>query len=399
MYFQVHQPHRLREYRLFDIGTGVSYFDDTQNRAILHKVCEKCYIPTNRVMLDLIHRFNGRFRIAFSLSGVLVEQLEREAPHVLRSFQELVSTGCVELLGETYYHSLAALADHREFADQVRSHTEAMQHWFGFTPRVFRNTELIYYDDLAPAIAGLGFRACVVEGVERVLGWHSPNYVYEAAPWPGLKLLARNYALSDDVGYRFSARNWIGWPLTAPKYADWLRDSGGECVNLFMDYETFGEHQWADTGIFDFLYHLPEEVERRGMGFVTPSQLADRWPHDRLSFPGATSWADQERDVSAWLGSRLQAAAHRHVCGLRDDVLTTGNLDLIHTWRRLTTSDHFYHMCAKGLNDGEVHTYFSPYRSPYDAYVRFMNVMEDLKQAIDGASHAPRREAREMARV
>ncbi len=386
LYAQVHQPFRLRQYRLFDIGTEREYFDTETNRRLLRRVADKCYLPTNRLLADQIRRSNGSFRLALSLSGALLDQMAEWAPDVLQSFQDLVATGGVELLGETYYHSLASLASEEEFVEQVERHRRTVVRWFGQTPTVFRNTELIYWDGLAPVIADLGFRGVMVEGADHVMEWRSPNHVYQAATAPDLRVLPRNYRLSDDVGFRFSNRQWDGWPLTAPKYAEWLAASGGDSIHLFVDYETFGEHQWADTGIFDFLEHLPGECQARGLRFVHPSELASRAPVAPLSFERPTSWADLERDTSAWLGNRLQLSAQQRLYGLREAVLACGDPRLAEQWRRLTTSDHLYYMCTKWFADGDVHKYFSPYASPYDAFVAFMNVAQDLEQSVPASA-------------
>ncbi|MBK8004940.1 MAG: alpha-amylase [Gemmatimonadetes bacterium] len=386
IYAQVHQPFRLREYRLFDIGTEAAYFDDEANRRLLRRVADKCYLPANRLLTQLIRSSGRRFKVALSLSGTLMDQLAEWAPDVLVSFQELVATGGVELLGETHGHSLAALASAEEFRAQVAEHRRAIQRWFGQRPTVFRNTELIYWDGLAPEIAALGYQAVMVEGADHVMGWRSSNHVYAASGTPGLRLLPRNYRLSDDVGFRFSNRDWDGWPLTAEKYADWLQAAGGDSIHLYVDYETFGEHQWADTGIFAFLAQLPEECFRRGLRFVHPSSLAARPPVAELSFPRPTSWADMERDTTAWLGNQMQDSAQARLYGLRAAVLATGDPALLARWKRLTTSDHLYYMCTKWFADGDVHKYFSPYASPYDAFVAFMNVAQDLEQATLAAA-------------
>jgi alpha-amylase len=385
LYCQVHQPYRLRRYRLFDVGSGAGYFDDAANRAILRRVADKCYVPANRLLTELIRRSDGRFKLALSLSGTVLEQLATDAPDALASFQELVATGGVELLGETYYHSLSALADRDEFETQVTLHRDAIERFFGRRPTVFRNTELIFSDAIAPLVRDLGFRAALVEGADHVLEWRSPNFVYEAAAAPGLRLLARNYRLSDDIGFRFSNREWNGWPLTADKWADWASWSRGDIVNVFLDYETFGEHQWADTGIFEFLRHWPEAVARRGFGFVQPGTLAARAAMGPLSFSRPTSWADVERDVTAWLGNGMQQAAHDRLYRLGRDVKAAGDPRRVDAWRRLTTSDHVYYMCTKWFSDGDVHKYFSPYDTPYDAYISFMNVLQDLETATPAA--------------
>jgi alpha-amylase len=379
-YFQVHQPYRLRRYRVFDIGTGAGYFDDGGNRDILRRVADKCYLPTNRLLTEAIRRSSGRFRIAMSLSGTLLDQLEHDAPDALASFQELVATGGVELLGETFYHGLSSLRDPEEFREQVELHRAALRRHFGCRATVFRNTELIYDDAIAPVVARLGFSAMLVEGADHVLGWRSPNYVYSAASAPQLRLLPRNYRISDDVGFRFSNRDWDGWPLTADRWTDWIAQSAEESVHVFMDYETFGEHQWAETGIFDFLGRLPEALDRRGIACVHPSTLARRRPMGTLSFPMSTSWADLERDTSAWLGNRMQRAAFDRLYRLRREVTALGDPGLLEAWRRLTTSDHCYYMCTKWFADGDVHKYFNPHASPYDAFVAFMNVLTDLER-------------------
>jgi alpha-amylase len=380
LYAQVHQPFRLRRYRLFDVGTGLDYFDEEANKGILRRVAEKCYLPANRLLAEMIRATDGRFKLALSLSGTLIEQLTLYAPEGLASFQDLVDTGGVEILGETYHHSLAGLADREEFVEQVIRHRKLVERTFARRPHVFRNTELIYWDDLAPPVLQLGSRGVLVEGADHVLRWRSANHVYSAVAAPGLRLLPRNYRLSDDVGFRFSQRTWAGWPLTASKYAGWLAANQGESLHLFLDYETFGEHQWAETGIFDFLRHWPDECFRRGLGFTQPSDLARREPVGPLSFPRPTSWADQERDTTAWLGNRLQDAAHDRLYRLGRRLRALGDPHLLEQWRRLTTSDHVYYMCTKWFADGDVHKYFSPYESPYDAFIAFMNVLEDLEQ-------------------
>ena len=379
-YFQVHQPYRLRRYRVFDIGTGAGYFDDDQNREILRRVVDKCYLPANRILADLIRQSGGEFRVAMSLSGVLLDQLEADAPEALASFQELVATGGVELLGETSHHSLAALRDPEEFRAQVALHRAAIARHFGRRPTVFRNTELVYDDAVAPMVAALGYSAMLVEGADRVLGWRSPNYVYESASAPGLRLLPRNYRITDDVGFRFSSRDWDGWPLTAEKWVDWIGRMAESSVHVFMDYETFGEHQWEETGIFDFLRHLPGALAARRIACVHPSALAARPPVGPLSFPTPTSWADVERDTSAWLGNRIQRAAFDRLYRLGREVKASGDPWLLEHWRRLTTSDHCYYMCTKWFADGDVHKYFNPHESPYDAFVAFMNALTDLER-------------------
>ena len=397
-YFQVHQPYRLRPFRVFDIGSGAGYFDAEANRTILRRVAEKCYLPANRLLHEAITRSDGRFRVALSLSGVVLDQLEADAPDVLESFRRLADTGGVELLGETSHHSLASLRDPEEFRAQVTRHRDQIGRLFGQAPTIFRNTELLYDDAVAAQVARLGFRGMLLEGTDRLLSWRSPNYVYGAASAPGLRLLPRNYRLSDDIGFRFSNRSWDGWPLTADRWAEWVAGSAESSVHVYADYETFGEHHWADTGIFDFLRHLPDALARRGVACVHPSTLAARAPWGTLSAPVTTSWADAERDTSAWLGNRLQrAAADRHL-RLGRLVREIGDAERLETWRRLGTSDHFYYMSTKGLSDGEVHAYFSPFDSPYDAFIAYMNALTDLERECEAVAGDPRRmPAGEMA--
>lgn len=390
LYFQVHQPFRIRkDFSYFAIGTDECFEDDVKNRDILRRVADKCYLPANRLMLELIERSHGKFRIAYSISGVALEQFQAWAPEVVTSFQNLMATGCVEMIGETYYHSLASLFSPREFRSQVKAHSQKIFELFGAQPKTFRNTELIYQDSLAPLIEGMGFRTVLAEGADRILGWRSPNYAYTAVGASRLNILLKNYRLSDDIAFRFSDRQWSEWPLTADRYVDWLDAAAapGQTVNLFMDYETFGEHQWADSGIFDFLRHLPEAVlMRTNYQFATPFEVSRRLaPVAELSFPTPTSWADTERDVSAWLGNPMQDAAARHVFGLEQKVLATKDAALIHAWRKLQTSDHYYYMCTKWFADGDVHKYFNPFESPYDAFISHANALNQLRWQVETA--------------
>lgn len=390
LYFQVHQPYRLRRFRVFDIGTGAGYFDDEANRAVLRRVAERCYRPANRLLREAVERSGGRFRFALSLSGTLLDQLETEAPETLESFQALAATGGVELLGETFHHSLASLADAGEFRTQVTLHRHAVARHFGQRPTVFRNTELLWTDGLGPAVSELGYQAVLVEGVERVLGSRSPNRVYGAAAAPALRVIPRNYRISDDIGFRFSNREWNHWPLTANRWAEWVAASPGDSLHVFLDYETFGEHHAAGTGIFDFLGHLPDALARHSVACVHPSTLAGRTPVDTFAAPEPVSWADQERDDSAWLGNRMQRAAHERVYRLAERVRATGDPWILECWRRLGTSDQCYYMSTKRFSDGEVHRYFSPHESPYDAFVSFMNVMSDLERRCAASPAAGR---------
>ncbi|MBF0359612.1 MAG: polysaccharide deacetylase family protein [Oligoflexia bacterium] len=386
-YFQVHQPFRLRKnYNFFSIGPDHYYEDDKINREILYKIIEKSYIPTNNLMLKLIKKYNGQFKIAFSISGIIIEQLEKYAPYVLDSFRRLVDTGCVEIINETYYHSLCFLKSKEEFKEQVTFHKEKMKSLFGVTPTTFRNTELIYNNELAVEIEKMGYKTILAEGVERVLGWRSPNFVYYPSVAPKLKLLLKNYRLSDDVAFRFSNGGWPEYPLTADKYANWLHAvaGNGEVIGLFMDYETFGEHQWADTGIFKFLEVLPEKIlAHPDYCFQTPAEAAATYPpvgpFDSREY---ISWADIDRDLSAWLGNPLQDSALDFAYSLEKPVKESRDPNLIHTWRKLLTSDHYYYACTKWFNDGDVHKYFNPYDTPYEAYMIYINVLNDLKLSL-----------------
>ena len=380
-YFQVHQPFRLRRYSVFDSDND--YFDEYKNREICRKVARKCYLPANRLMLRLIERFEGRFKISYSITGVFLEQLERYAPEVLSTFHALAQTGCVEFLAETYYHSLSFLYSREEFAEQVRKHRVKMRELLGQECQVFRNTELIYNNDLAHFISGLGFKGVVCEGADHILGYRSPNFLHTPAGCDSIKLLMKNYRLSDDIAFRFSNRDWKEWPLTASKFARWVSDvnGNGNVVNLFMDYETLGEHQWEDTGIFDFLEHVPAEVlQHPDNNFMTPSETIETYDSvGEIDIPHMISWADTERDLSAWLGNAMQSNALYELYRMEQRVKQTGDEEIIHDWRRLQTSDHFYYMCTKWFADGDVHKYFNPYDSPYDSYINFMNVMDNLR--------------------
>ena len=387
-YFQVHQPQRLRHYNIFDRGDN--YLDDYKNAEICRKVANKCYLPANKLMLELIRKHKRKFRISYSITGVLLEQLERFAPDVLTTFKQLADTGCVEFLGETYHHSLAFLYSKDEFIEQVKAHRQTIKQLFGQTPRIFRNTELIYNNGLPPIIDQIGgFDAIIAEGADHILGYRNANFVYRPPTSTKLKLLLKNYRLSDDIAFRFSNRDWSQWPLTADKFASWINavNGCGNVVNLFMDYETFGEHQWEDTGIFNFLRHLPQAILRHpDNNFKTPSEVIRTYPPvDTVDVPYTISWADIERDLSAWRGNSMQENALAELYRLEGKVKNTENAGLIDIWRRLQTSDHFYYMCTKWFADGDVHKYFNHYNSPYDAYINFMNVLDNLDRSCSEA--------------
>ncbi len=387
-YFQVHQPNRLRRYSVFD--SDPNYFDEYHNSQILRKVADKCYLPGTKLILDLVRRHDGRFRVAYSLTGCVIEQCKQYCPEMIDLLEQLAATGCVEFLGETYYHSLTFLFSRAEFSEQVSLHSQLVQDLFGQTPRVFRNTELIYNNDLASFIAGLNcYHGVLAEGADHILGYRSPNYIYTPPGCPSLGLLLKNYRLSDDIAFRFSNKGWEEWPLTAEKFTDWVHQINGDgyVCNLFMDYETFGEHQWEDTGIFDFLAALPEKILATGANdFKTPSECLEAY--DRVGeydAPHMISWADTERDLSAWLGNAMQSNALHEIFKLEQPIKESGDKKLLEDWRKLTTSDHFYYMCTKYFADGDVHKYFNPYESPYDSYINFMNALDNVRSRIESA--------------
>lgn len=387
LYFQLHQPYRIKHYGFFSIGHDQGYFasNDTSldNQAILNKVADKCYVPVTEKLLAMLERY-PKLRLTLSISGILVEQLQQTRPEVIDLIKQLVESKRVELLAETYHHSLAAVYSPKEFIAQIKLHRDMIEEIFGYESTSFRNTELIYSNDIAKLVQDQGYEAILSEGVDRYLGWRSPNYIYKPATTSRLKLLLKNYKLSDDIAFRFSDRSWSQWPLTSTKYASWLSVLEGDVVNLFMDYETFGEHQWRDTGIIDFLEDLPAKVyEFTGMDFMTVTQAARAYKaKDEVDIPEHVSWADSERDVSAWLGNPLQQNAATAVFELEKAVLQTGDSSLINDWRRLTTSDHFYYMSTKESDDGQVHQYFSPNRSAYEAFINFMNILHDIRQRV-----------------
>src|SRR5574344_215864 len=389
IYFQVHQPDRLRLYRFFDIGIDSHYYDEFANRTIMRRVAQKCYLPMNELLLELIKKHKGEFKVSFSISGVALEQFRKHCPEVLDSFKLLAETGCAEFLAETYYHSLASLKSEESFKYQVNMHADAIRHYFGVTPKAFRNTELIFSDLIGSAVASMGYMTMLTEGAKHILGWKSPNFVYTNAINPRQKLLLRNFGLSDDIAFRFSDRSNPSWPITAEKYAGWLNDAikDDDVINLFMDYETFGEHQGAQSGIFDFMKALPGAVLRdTKIKFRTPSEVTEiHQPVAPLHVPFAISWADEERDTSAWLGNELQNEAFRKLYALEKNVMSTENQSLISDFGKLQESDHFYYMCTKFFSDGAVHKYFNPYSTPYEAFINYMNVLSDFEIRVKKA--------------
>ena len=387
LYFQVHQPTRLRQYRFFDIGKDSHYYDDFTNRTILKRIASHCYIPMNNLLLELAGRYGSDFKVTFSITGSALEQFDRYAPEVTESFRKLARTGCVEFLAETYYHSLASLASQSEFKHQVEKHSRAIEDHFGVKPTAFRNTELVYSDAVGKQVFDLGYKVMLTEGARHILGWKSPDYVYSNPECSQLKLLLRNYSLSDDIAFRFSDRGWQDWPLTAEKFVSWLDPAEGEIVNIFMDYETFGEHQKASSGIFDFMRYLPEAVLSDGrFEFTTPTLAARK--HKAVSpieVPDAISWADEERDVTAWLGNELQQDAFNKLYGQAEKLALVNDPVLWEDFGHLQESDHLYYMSTKFFSDGEVHRYFNPYSTPYEAFINYMNVLSDFIIRIDDA--------------
>jgi alpha-amylase len=392
-YFHVHQPFRVKKYRVFDIGHDEEYFNDSSetdlnNRKIVEKVAEKSYRPTNRILKELLDT-HPEFRFNLSFSGTVLEQFEAYAPDVLESFQELIASGRVEVLADTYHHSLAFFYSVPEFKRQVQKHDRKIQKLFGVKPRVFRNTELSYRNDLAKWCEDHGYLGIMAEGWDKYLGWRSPNYLYRPTGCSKIKVLLKNYKLSDDIAFRFGNKEWQSYPLSADTYANWIHahHGDGQTINLFMDYESFGEHQWEDTGIFEFLRHLPEMVMRHpDTSFKTATETVTAYDvAGEYDVPDVLTWADTDRDLTAWTGNDIQRDAIATTYAMEEEVMSTKKRDLIETWRKLQTSDHFYYMCTKWSNDGDVHAYFSPYQSPYDAYIAFMNALSDLQLRVSKA--------------
>lgn len=382
-YFQVHQPFRLKRYRFFDLGHDHYYYDDFSNESIMRKVAENCYLPANEIILDLIQKNKGKFKVTFSLTGLVINQFRLYAPEVLDSFRKLAETGMVEFLAETESHSLASIKTRSEFEHQVSAHRAMVKEFLGVETTSFRNTELIYSDQIGSWVADMGFKSMLTEGAKHVLGWKSPNYLYCNTINPRLKVLLRNFVLSDDIAFRFSNRSWAEWPLTTDKYASWLNKLApkSELINIFLDYETFGEHNHKDTGIFDFLQHLPGSIlKKTPFKFMTPTEVSDTLqPVSAISIPSPISWADEERDITAWHGNELQAAALDKLYDLTDKVNRCEDMQIRKDWEYLQASDHFYYMATKFFSDGAVHAYFNPYDTPYDAFMNYMNVLSDFE--------------------
>jgi alpha-amylase len=388
LYLHVHQPLRVREYSVFDTSVDHNYFVDPDplsgrnNEKIFRKVADKSYQPMNALLEKLLDQHED-FKFSLSITGTFIEQAEQWAPDVIESFKRLVDTGRVEIVSETYHHSLAFFYSRTEFEKQVEMHRDKIRELFGVETTVFRNTELAYNDELAKWADGYGFKGILAEGWDPVLDWRSPNFVYQPEGTENIALLLKNYRLSDDLAFRFSNKSWKEWPLTADKYTEWASESIKDqpLINLFMDYETFGEHQWADTGIFSFFEEFVDRwLQNPENTFYTVSGAIEaNKPAGVLSMPSTVTWADSERDLTAWMGNSMQQEALTHLYALEKDILRTEDADLIADWRKLQTSDHAYYMCTKWFTDGDVHAYFSPYESPYDAFLYYLNVIRDLR--------------------
>ena len=393
LYLHMHQPWRLKHYSIFsvdhdhDYWTEKDWYAGTNNERIFKKVAEKSYRPMLARLEKCINTYAG-FKFSLSITGTFLDQAEEWAPDVIDTLKRLVDSGRVEIVAETYYHSLAFFYDREEFEAQVKKHQDRIHELFGVRSKVYRNTELSYNNDLAKWADGFGFKGILAEGWDKILEWRSPNHVYRPEGCKNIKLLMKNYRLSDDVVFRFSDKHWKEWPLTVDKYIQWLETDTlrGPLINLFMDFETFGENIWEDTGIFDFFEHLVYRWDRdKDNNFLTVSEACDSAePTAEISMPWTVTWADTERDLSAWLGNSMQHEAMKAVYEIKSEVLASGQPDVIEDWRRLQTSDHPYYMCTKYFNDGDVHAYFSPYDSPYDAFLYYMNALRDMRGRLDG---------------
>jgi len=379
-YFQIHQPHRLKRYRFFNIGGDHYYYDDFANEDFIQQVAEVSFVPANRLMLEMIKEYNGKFKVAFSISGIALDQMEIYAPEVIDGFKELADTGCVEFLSETQGHSLASLIDPEGFKKQVKEHDDKIESLFGQRPKVFRNTELIYSDDIAMLVHEMGFKGMLCPGAKRTLGWKSPNYVYQSAVQPKLKLLMRNPKFSDDIGSRFSNYDWSDYPLTADKFINWIAAAPKEeqVINLFMNYETLGNFQKKSSGIFDFMRALPRFAAEKNIGFATPSEIFGMLkPVDMISSMHPISWIGEEKDIASWLGNTLQQEAFNKLYEIAERVSLSQSRRLLQDWTYLQSSDHFYYMGTKN------NLPFSPYSSPYEAFNTYMNVLSDFKERVD----------------
>jgi alpha-amylase len=390
LYLHVHQPYRVKPYSVFDIGDEHSYFDikddtDMNNEKVFHKVADKSYRPMTQLLQTLLDK-HPEFKLSLSITGDFMDQAEQYAPDVLAAFKKLVASGRVEIVAETYYHSMAFFYSRREFEAQVDLHRKRVHEVFGVTPTAFRNTELAYNDELAKWADAQGYKVILAEGWDPVLEWRSPNYVYRPAGTENIALLLKNYHLSDDIAFRFGDQAWSEWPLTSDKYISWINAAMGDAplMNIFMDFETFGEHQWSDTGVFSFFERFIDDwLKQPDATFYTVTGAARaNHPSGDLSFPHTVTWADSERDMSAWNGNSMQQEAAKYLYALENDIVRSGDNDLIRDWRYLQSSDHLYYMATKWLTDGDVHSYFSPYKSPYDAFMYYMNAIRDVRWRV-----------------
>ncbi|MDR0427475.1 MAG: glycoside hydrolase family 57 protein [Dysgonamonadaceae bacterium] len=383
-YFQIHQPFRLKRYRFFDIGADTYYYDDFANEEIIRGVAHRTYFPANALLLDMIKEYNGKFKVAFSLSGIVLEQMEMYVPEAVEQLKELAKTGCVEFLAETYNHSLASIGDPKEFERQVNLHRNKIKDLFGQVPTVFRNTELIYSDEIAPLVAKMGFKAMLVEGAKHVLGWKSPNYLYSSATAHRLNLLTRNMKFSDDISYRFSNYNWSEYPLVADKLVNWIASTPGseQLINIFLNYDVLGSLQQAETGIFEFFRAVPRFALAKGISFSTPSEVSDTLKSvGQLVVPYPCSWAGEEKDVSSWLGNVMQQEALKKLYDISEKVQLVKDRRILQDWNYLQASDHFNYMSTKHFPGPSV---FSPYESAYDAFNNYMNVLSDFISRVHG---------------
>ena len=385
-YFQIHQPFRLKTYRFFDIGNDHYYYDDFANDDIITRIAHRSYLPANEMLKEMIAQYGKKFKVAFSISGTALEQLEQYVPEFIDSMKELTATGCVEFLSETYAHSLASLQDPEEFVAQVKAHDEKIYQLFGQMPKVFRNTELIYDDDIAAMVLSMGFKGAITDGAKHILGWKSPNYVYNSAAAPKLKLLLKTSKLSDDISFRFSNTEWVNYPLRADTYINWIAQLPEEeqIVNLFMNYDTFGELQPRESGIFEFMKALPRFAAEHDIQFMTPSEVISKLkPVAELSVLHPISWTDEARDTSAWLGNTLQNEAVEKLYSIGERVRLCQDKRIKQDWNYLQASDHFFYMCTKHSSDGSVHSHYSPYDSPYAAFTNYMNVLSDFMTRVE----------------
>ena len=388
IYFQIHHPERLRKYQFFDIGKKHNYFDNYANRSELEDLAENCYLPANALLLELIKKYEGKFKVAFSITGSAIDQLEMHTPEVIRSFQELAATGCVEFLAETYSHSLASLSeDTDEFEQQVKRHSNAIKQLFGKKPVTFRNTSLIYSDKIGERVAKLGFKTMLTDGAKHVLGWKSPNFVYKNALNENLNLLLKNSKLSDDIATHFSDRNWSEYPLSSEKYASWVESSlqDTDVLNLFMNYEVIGYYNNAQSGIFDFLRYFIKNISANpNYQFLLPKEVAKKHPAKGvLPVPYPISWTDEERDITSWLGNELQKEAFSELFKVQPLVRKKKNAELIEDYSRLQGSEHFYFMRTKLFSGTDYHKYLLPYDSPYEAFINYMNVLSDFIERVN----------------